>query len=522
MPSPARLAPACPCVPERARPDVVRVRRRWRRTTSAGLACLAALASLACRQPAAESASVTSAPLTIGLTSAGGDVRILVRSLTTTTLVGTSPDGRPTPGLLQSWTVTPDGLQWEFAVRPGIVQHDGTPVRAADVVARIEDQLEYDVPPGLLDVEAVEVVGDLRLRVRLRAPSSLLLEALTLTRAVPAGPFLPPEEPVTNTSSPTLLGRTLPDGTPPRVSRVIFRRYDSPRSAWAALMRDEIDLLHEVSSDARSFLERTPGIEVRPFLRPFIITLGVNLRHPALRPTAVRLALNHAIDRTELLTRDLGGHGQIATSHVSPRHWAADATLAPYSYDPALATRLLDDAGLALRAATERGPARVRLSCLVLNDQPRYERVALRVQRSLAAVGIDVRLEPVSSLDVLPRLENGQFDLYLLPVVSGYGLNLVYQMWGREYRGQFARHGYTAAEDALLQMRRAPSDAAFVEALREVQHVLHDDPPAVFLAWDETARAVGRRFVVPPSFGRDILSTIAQWRPRPPAGEAGP
>ena len=36
-----------------------------------------------------------------------------------------------------------------------------------------------------------------------------------------------------------------------------------------------------------------------------------------------------------------------------------------------------------------------------------------------------------------------------------------------------------------------------------------DDPPAIFLAWSERARAVSNRFVVPPpEAGRDVLSTL--------------
>ena len=41
-----------------------------------------------------------------------------------------------------------------------------------------------------------------------------------------------------------------------------------------------------------------------------------------------------------------------------------------------------------------------------------------------------------------------------------------------------------------------------------------DDPPAIFLAWSERARAVSKRFVVPDAEpGRDILSTLRFWKP---------
>lgn len=489
----------------------------------AALLCLAlALGGAACERGRADSdARVQGVPLTIGLTSVSVDVRPLARMLTTLSLVGTGPDGRATPGLLEQWTTSPDGLTWTFALRPDVDKHDGTRVTAADVVALIQEQMEYDPPPGLLDVEKLEAVDNVTLRVHLRAPSSLLLEALTLTRAVKAGPFLPNTAEIPETSSPVLLGRPQPDGTPPTVSRVIFRRYDSPRSAWAALMRDEIDLLHEVSGDARPFLEQEPGIEVRPFLRPFIVTLGLNVRHPALRSRKARLALNLAVDRTEVLARDLGGFGEIATGPVSPRHWASDSAVQPYDYDPVLARRLLDEAGLPMRDGGDRGPSRVQLTCLVLDDQPRFERVALRVQRALAAVGVDLRLEALPLAELFARLQAGRFDTYLTTVLSGHGPSALYQMWGRDYRGVYVDHGYVAAEPALEALRRAHVPETFVRDLRQVQRVLIDDPPAVFIAWDEGARAVGRRFVVPPGLGRDILSTLSRWQPRPlPAGSS--
>src|SRR5436305_10124041 len=38
------------------------------------------------------------------------------------------------PWLAESHSVTPDGLSWEFKLRPGIEFHDGTAVAASDVV----------------------------------------------------------------------------------------------------------------------------------------------------------------------------------------------------------------------------------------------------------------------------------------------------------------------------------------------------------------------------------------------------
>jgi hypothetical protein len=44
---------------------------------------------------------------------------------------------------------------------------------------------------------------------------------------------------------------------------------------------------------------------------------------------------------------------------------------------------------------------------------------------------------------------------------------------------------------------------------------MRDDPPALFLCWTETARAVRRTFILPADPDRDAVGTIAQWRPAP-------
>ena len=56
-------------------------------------------------------------------------------------------------------------------------------------------------------------------------------------------------------------------------------------------------------------------------------------------------------------------------------------------------------------------------------------------------------------------------------------------------------------------------DEEYRAAVHGFQQAIVQDPPAIFLAWSERARAVSRRFDVPVEPGRDILTTLRLWRP---------
>jgi len=66
---------------------------------------------------------------------------------------------------------------------------------------------------------------------------------------------------------------------------------------------------------------------------------------------------------------------------------------------------------------------------------------------------------------------------------------------------------------ALDAMRHAPNDTAYRTAVAAFQQAIVDDPPALFLAWSERARAVNTRFVVPNEPERDVWSSLRLWRP---------
>ncbi|MPY89231.1 MAG: hypothetical protein GEU99_15060 [Luteitalea sp.] len=514
-------APAPRRQPERKRTDAS-ARRPYRhhgRARSPNAPCLALglllVLSGACGSPTSRAfSSDDPVGLRIGYaephaTSAdyGPGFAFVLSLLSDARLVTTAANGRARAGLAERWEASPDGRTWRFTLKPRLRFHDGSPITAATVVRGLSSRLEAPAPlyPGLRDITKVEVLSATEFVIRLREPSWLLLEALSFeavrgnrTAGGGAGPFRLERQEATAATLRRVDGNHRGS---PAIDRITMRAYPRPRAAWAALLRGEIDLVYDVAPEALPFIERARQVQTRSFLRPYVYALGFNLRHPLLQHHDVRLALNYAVDRETVIEQAMAGRGQAASGHISPEHWAYDPGVTPFPYRP--------DRAAALLAKANGDRERPAFTCLVPSRDPRLERLALLLQRQLIEVGVDMDIEVLPMSAMHARLARGQFDAYLLDVAAGKDLNFPYWFWRSGDEVPLAASGYTAADAALDRLRYAQTVTSAEIAIHQFQRILHDDPPAVFLCWGETTRALSTRFTMAEGFEGDLLSMIA-------------
>jgi peptide/nickel transport system substrate-binding protein len=331
----------------------------------------------------------------------------------------------------------------------------------------------------------------------MRRRSNFVLEAL-------AGGITAPGNPTAGTGA-FVASPPRPDGAiamtanaayregPPHLSAIEFRPYTSVRSAWADLLRGEVDMLYEVGTDALDSLETSSRVRVFTFPRNYAYLLILNVRRPSLRAPEVRRLLNAAVDREALVAQALGGHGRPADTPIRPEHWAHDPHAPRFTYAPAPLGSPL------------------RLHCLF--GDPSLERLAVALQRQLQAIGVELVLERIPVDQIYERTTRGDFDVLLADVVAGP--TLVRPLWFWYSNAQFNWGGYSnpAVDRALDAVREAPDDAAYRAGVSAFERAIADDPPAVFIAWSERARAVSAAFDVPAEPGRDILGSLRLWRP---------
>lgn len=445
-------------------------------------------------------ASDASAALILGLVH---------RGLTTS-----GPAGEPAPDLAAGWE-RPDPLTYRFVLRAARFQ-DGAPVTADDVVATYRSlarpAFRVRQRDGLELIAEVVAEDERTVRFTLSQPSAAFLLATRLAILpagcaatdecrVGAGPFALAASGVDVVE---LAAAPIADPAAelPGVAFVI-----SPDSVSRALglARGTIDLVQNaVEPDLLPWL-RAAGLEVVTTPGSTFHYLGFNLRLPELADARVRRAIAHAIDRAAIVEYVLAGNARLANGLFPPEHWAHAEVPAP-TYDPALARRLLDEAGA--------GTVQVTLKTSTVEVR---RRIGEAIAAMLAAVGVTVEIRPLEWATLYGDVRRGAFDLFALAWVGIEEPDHYHALLHSEMtppRGT-NRGGYVDAEvDVLTTTARAlPGRAERLAAYARVAEIVARDVPWVPLWWVDNVVVKNKRLLgFVPSPSGDLRSLArARW-----------
>ena len=434
------------------------------------------------------------------------------------TQTSTSSDGRALPRLAERWAWENNGRRLRLQLRSGVTFHDGTPLTAAiaaDALRRAIDRgANRALYPSVADVTSIRAEGPLGLVLDLSQPSAFLPEDLALPLTVGDNRGTGPFRLVRRDDAGLELERF--DNYylgASEIGRIVVHPSDTLRTSWTRLLRGEVDMVTDVPPEAVEFI-RNDDIQVISFPRSYEYLIAFNSQAAPFESAAVRRALNAAIDRDLLIKNALQGQGVSSTGPLWPQHWAYDASVQPFTFDPRGAVSTLDAAGFrfANSGGEDRPPARLRFTCLLPEGFTLWERIGLEVQKQLYDIGVDIDFEVLPFLEYDARIREGRFQAVLVNAISGPTLARPHVFWGSPRREGLHAFGYDNSEAARLfeLLRTSTNEAVIRSAVGRLQRVLLEDPPALFLAWDERSRAVRRSFRVDESAG-DPLFTIWQW-----------
>jgi len=139
-------------------------------------------------------------------------------------------------------------------------------------------------------------------------------------------------------------------------------------------------------------------------------------RFPPFAELAVRRALAHAIDRELIVRSILDTLAPVIHGPIQPVSWAYTDSVRHYSYDPARARTLLDEAdwrdtdGDGVR---DRQGLRLGFTLITQAGYAIRENVAQVVQRQLREIGVDVRIQLIDGTAISTVWFAGNFDAML-------------------------------------------------------------------------------------------------------------
>lgn len=279
------------------------------------------------------------------------------------------------PGLAESWTASDGGLTYTYTLREGLTWSDGTPLTADDVAwtvntSRDQGWMNHSSITANLTATAVDA-RTVKITSSVPDPKLPTMDVYILPKhiweeqaagdittydaldGVGSGPFTLQEW--KSGQSWTMKANPNYWKGAPAIDQVIFRVFTNADAMVAALKKGEIDAANAVPSSAFADLQSTEGIEAIFGTQGSMTELAMNGMagglgdgHPALQDVTVRHAIHHAIDKQVLFDRVINGYGVKGTTlSVSPDPaWKpAIPEAEQYTYDPARAQQLLDDAG---------------------------------------------------------------------------------------------------------------------------------------------------------------------------------
>ena len=279
------------------------------------------------------------------------------------------------PGLAESWRLL-DARTWEFKLVAGRRFQNGEPLNAAAVRYTLlrgkefyekklgDVQYEYN----LLDLDTVEAIDDVTLRVRSKNPNPLIPLHMAHSQTAPMPPRYTSQTSVNDLqrkpigSGPYRVVEFVPNErvvleawsdhpSRPAVRRLLFRPVPEDATRIAELTAGNADIIVNVPPDLIPQVERNRSARVETVagLRRIIIGLRQD-RHPALRDKRVRQALNLAFDCRTMMRNLLANKGECTgtVANVPDQNPAVKA----YPFEVQRAAALLDEAGWRMNTRT--------------------------------------------------------------------------------------------------------------------------------------------------------------------------
>lgn len=389
-------------------------------------------------------------------------------------LITYDDEGNLAPELAESWEIV-DPTTYILHLRKGVVFHDGDTFDAEDAKASLDRMRDPGgtsaLAPQLSDIEAVNIIDPHTVELKLSQPNVIVFSALASSTAhVLSKEWLEAGHDVTaemNGTGPFMLSEFEPgvhvvlDKNPsywqegmPYLDRVVTIPYRDDSARINALRSGEVNFIEYVPYIEFERLRQDEQFSMFGGVGPYNIVV-LNINEKPFNDVRVRQAINHLVDRDQLIMLASGGEGipiKVGLLQPSDPYYSKD--LERWDFNPDKALELIREAGY-----DNFSDLSFELTCSTVTV---HKDSAEAIQALLQGFGINVKIKYIDVPTLLDHRKNGGY----VAMMDGY--SLAYQdpdAYSRYFKT--GAPGYASAVDfsdetldTLLAKGRVESDPA--------------------------------------------------------------
>src|SRR3989344_1303733 len=453
-------------------------------------------------------------------------------SLVYTGLMRYDQDGKLRPALLESYEISPDGMEYTIKLKDNLEWSNGKKLTVDDIIFTVQLAKNPIVQsPRRANWEGVEVskVDDKTVHFRLQKTYYSFLDNLTLgilpeylwekvppsqisfsklnTEPIGAGPYK--IESIEHDSLGSIISMELSaNGNfslgKPNIKNVILKFYKNEEETVKNLKNGAIDSFGGLSP---KFIKDVFGKkQILSIDLQRIIGIFFNHgKHKMLYSKEVRDALDMAVDKQKLVEEILGNYGKIIDGPLPP-NIAGDN--ADNNFDPETAKSIIEKKakGLSLTITTA--------------ETPELLEIANFVKKMWENIGVTTEIQSFALTD-LEQLVIGprRYDAFLYGE-EGVGQNpapfAFWHSWQRSHPGyNIALYANSKVDSMLESVRTTQEEEKRIEIYQKIQKEIYKDTPAVFLFSPSYIYAVPKDLkgvdIKTVSTGSERFSTIHEW-----------
>ena len=442
------------------------------------------------------------------------------------------------PALAESWTVSDDGLTYTFKLRKGVKFHTTkgfTPTRdfnADDVIFSFERQRNKEHPyhkvsggqyeyfvsmdmPGL--IKSIEKVDDHTVRFNLNKPEAPFIANLGMDFAsilskeqadkmmaagtpekldlnpVGTGPF----QLVAYQKDAVIRYQAHPDywNGQAKIDNLVFAITPDPAVRFQKLKAGECHVMPYPNPADLQAMRDHPDVNLLQQEGLNVGYLAFNTEKKPYDDRRVRQALNYAVNKQAILDAVFQGAGKIAKNPIPPTIWSYNDEVKDYPYDPAMAKKLLAEAGYSDGFETDIWAMPVQRPY-----NPNARRMAELIQADFQNVGVKAKIVSFEWGEYLKRSKMGEHHTVLLGWTGDNGDpdNFLFVLLGCEAakdsanRARWCHEGFN---DLLVKAKQTSNVEKRTELYKQAQVIFKEEAPWVTIAHSIVFKPVRKEVV---------------------------